>query len=125
MELGGINMPAWLVTLLQIQVFSIGILVVYNLLRVHVLSKIKVSRWIVLTAGLVVFIVPIFISAVMRVKLNPTLLNYVQMPLFVFFFLWYMDLMGVGASRNLKSNKNDIKIKPKAKPNRVKHLHDK
>jgi hypothetical protein len=119
-------MPAWLVSLLQILVFTVVILVVYNLLKVYLLSKIKVKKWIVLTAGLVVFIIPVFITGIMKIKLNAAVLNYVQMPLFVFFFLWYMDLSGIGASRGMKSNKkDDIKIKPKAKPNRVKHLNDK
>lgn len=125
-ELGGINMPAWLTALLKILVFSAVILVVFNLLKIYVFSKIRVNKWIVLTVGLLVFLLPIFITAVMRIKLSPVILNYIQMPLFVILFLWYMDLIGVGATRNVDRNKKDnIKIRPKAKPNRVKHLHNK
>lgn len=119
-------MPAWLTALLRVLVFSVVILVVFNLLKIYVLSKIKVNKWIILIAGVIVFILPIFVTAVMGIKLSPIILNYIQMPLFVILFLWYMDVIGIGTTRNINRNrKDDIKIKPKAKPNRVKHLHDK
>lgn len=119
-------MPAWLITLLQILGFAVIILVLFNLLKVYVLSKIKVKSSIVLTAAILVFALPILISGVLRYQLSPIILNYVQMPLFVLLFLWYMDLIGFGTGKNIKKDKkDDIKIRPKAKPNRIKHIHDK
>lgn len=123
---GGIIMPAWLISLLQIIGFSIVILIIFSLLKTYVLSKVKISKWIVLGAGLLIFLLPVFISAVTKKVLSPVFTNYVQMPLFVIFFLWFMELAGFGSMPGTRNDKkDDIKIRPKAKPNRIKHLKDK
>jgi hypothetical protein len=58
--------------------------------------------------------------------------KYVIPGAFVILFLWFMDLMGFMKNRNVsktnttssngkKDKKNDVVMRPKAKPNRVKN----
>lgn len=117
-------MPAWLSTFLQVILFSIVILIVYNALKVYVLSKINANKWVVLIAGVLVFFIPTIAAAYFNLPYNGTVWSYIHMGVFVILFLWFMDIIGFGASRNIKSNnkKDDVVIRPKAKPNRVKHI---
>lgn len=118
-------MPGWLKFILEVIVFAIIILAVYNVLRKYILSKIKANKWVILIIGIIVFTFPYIFYAVTKRQPNAVILNYVQTPIFVIFLLWFMDLTGLGASRNVRKE-NDIVIRPKAKPNRVKNNeHDK
>lgn len=117
-------MPEWLKFTLQVVAFAVIILVVYNVLRKYVLSKIKASKWVILISALLVFFLPTLIIAITKTVPNQMVINYIQMPIFVILFLWFMDLMGFGATRNIKK-KDDVVIRPKAKPNRVKNNGDK
>lgn len=116
----------------SILIYAIVIYTVYSLLRKFVLNKIKIkiNRWIVLVIALVVFIVPPIIFPNMPVIIA----NYGVSGVVVILFLWFMDLSGfmkkseskaVKASYSKpinrpKNKKDDIVIRPKAKPNRVK-----
>ena len=117
-----------LMTVLSIVAFSIVVLVLYQVLKVYVLSKININKWIVLVVAMVVFVVPMLIWPNMPRFVS----NYVIPGAFVFLFLWFMDLSGFMKSRNTsktnttstytkKDKKKDVVIKPKAKPNRVKN----
>lgn len=117
------------ITILSIIAGSIIMLVVYNLLKTYVLSKIKVNKWIVLAAAIVLFIAPVLIWRDMPGYVR----NYVLPGIFVVLFLWFMDLSGFIKKRNVsktnyttasskKDNKKDIVIRPKAKPNRVRNF---
>lgn len=117
-------MPGWLKFTLQIVAFAAIILVVYNVLKKYVLSKIKASKWVILISALLVFFLPTLIIALTKNVPNQMVISYIQMPIFVILFLWFMDLMGLGTTRNI-AKKNDIVIRPKAKPNRVKNNEDK
>jgi hypothetical protein len=115
-------------TILSIVAFSIIVLVVYNVLKAYVLLKIKVNKWIVLSAAIALFILPIILWPGM-----PKLVaNYVIPGIFVILFLWFMDLSGFMKNRNAaktnytsigtkKDKKKDVVIRPKAKPNRIKN----
>jgi len=109
---------------LSILVFALGVLFIYQFLKPYVFEKIKINKWVVLTIAIVVFVLPSIIWPTM-----PNLVaKYIVPGLFVIFFLWFMDLSGYikkapsnnGYTYN-KKNKNNITIKPKAKPNRVKN----
>ncbi|MGK0467229.1 hypothetical protein [Clostridium sp.] len=116
------------IAILKIIVGSIVMLVVYYGLKTYVLPKIKVSKWIVLSAAIVVFIVPMLIWPSMNIVVR----NYVIPGIVVILSLWFMDLSGFLKKRNAsktnyttmgnkKDNKKDVVIRPKAKPNRVKN----
>lgn len=112
-------MPTWLLIGLQMIGFAIVILVIYNLLKIYVFSKIKVNKWIVLTSAVIIFMVPI----ILPLNLPWNLWTYIPSGIFVILLLWFMDLSGFsGRSRyENKNKKNEIVMKPKAKPNRIKN----
>lgn len=114
-------------TILSIVAYSIVVLVVYNVLKVYVLHKIKVNKWIILGLAMVVFVVPMLAWPTMPKYVA----NYIIPGTFVFLFLWFMDLSGFIKKKNItksnysgiaskKNKKNDIVMRPKVKPNRIK-----
>jgi hypothetical protein len=114
-------MPAWLNIVLQIIFFAIIFLVVYTQLKVRVLVKFHPNKWSILATAVMIFFVPTFIAAYYKYNLNTTPWQYLQSALFIIFFLWFMDLQN-GAMYRIpvrKNIKNDVVIKPKAKPNRA------
>jgi hypothetical protein len=121
-----------LITVLSIVAFSIIVLVVYNVLKAYVLDKVKVNKWAVLAAAVILFIVPMVIWPNMPTYAS----NYIIPGIFVVLFLWFMDLSGFMRNRNIskqksktnitstntkKDKKKEVVIRPKAKPNRVKN----
>jgi len=117
------------IQILSILAVAIVVLVVYNVLKIYVLHKIKINKWIVLVSSLVIFMVPMLIW-----KNMPTYVaNYILPAIFAILFLWFMDLSGFMKKRDIskskgsytttskKDKKDDIVIRPKAKPNRVKN----
>ena len=116
------------IAILKIIAGSILMLVIYYGLKTYVLTKIKVNKWIVLAAAIVVFIVPILTLPNMHIVVR----NYVIPGVVIILSLWFMDLSGFIKKRNIsktnyttmsnkKDNKKDVVIRPKAKPNRVKN----
>ena len=108
--------------------FSVVVFLIYYGLKTYLLSKIKISKWIVLAVAIVFFIAPIIIWPTMPVFIA----KYVLPGIFVILILWFMDLSGfmkrrTGSQSNFtntnykKDKKNDIVMRPKAKPNRVKN----
>jgi len=115
--------------ILSIIAFSIVVLVVYNVLKAYVLHKIKINKWIILAAALIIFIVPMALWQNMPIYMS----RYIIPGLFVMLFLWFMDLSGFLGKRKTtntnyttnsskKNKKPDVIIRPKAKPNRVKNM---
>lgn len=125
-------MGSWGKLILEMLVFAIVILVVYNALKYYLFNKIKVNKWIILVAAFVVLLVPNFLGANQK---NPFWV-YGPSGLFILLFLWFVDLNGWNrgnakksgttstTSFGKKSNKKDVIIRPKAKPNRVKKKED-
>jgi hypothetical protein len=119
--------------LLLMIVFAVIILIVYNILKVYVLNKININKWIVLALGILVLFLPgILIS--LGVKLpNNSFWQFIPSGIFIILFLWFMDLNGWMSKKTKsstsstytgygkKDKKKDVIIKPKAKPNRVKN----
>jgi hypothetical protein len=104
---------------------SIAIFVVYTLANLYYLSKLKVSKWVILVISLVF----LFIGLIIPAYSDNIILNYIPTAIFVFFFLWYADLSGlsnIGAPKNSKNGKTGVStIKPKAKPNKLKYVDEK
>lgn len=116
----------------SILLFSIIVLGTYLLLKKFVFDKVKVNKWVVLAIAVVEFVAPPFLFPTMP----KIVINYVVPGVFVILFFWFMDLSGFrnkskgkataaaynyGKSKSKSKNKrDDIIIRPKAKPNRVK-----
>ncbi|MBV7275521.1 hypothetical protein [Clostridium thailandense] len=116
-------MPLWLKVVLQILFFVFIFLVVYNQLKIHVLSKFHPNKWIILGLSVASFFIPTAITVYLNYNINGTVWQYVQSAVFIVLFLWFIDLKN-GAINNTYSGrsskkKNDVVIKPKAKPNRA------
>lgn len=101
--------------------FAIITLVIYYALKAYVLPKIKVNKWVLLGISIATLIIPGFV----QVNLPYNLWVYISSGLFVILFLWFLDVSGYSQRFEKKrvnkiSKKDDIIIRPKAKPNRVK-----
>ena len=116
------------IQILSMLAFAIVVLVIYNVLKSYVLYKIKINKWLVLGVALVSFVIPMLIWKNMPIYVS----RYVIPGITVVLFLWFMDLSGFMKNRNIsktnstssiskKDKKDDIVIRPKAKPNRVKN----
>lgn len=81
--------------------------------RKFIFSKLKIYKWIPLGISIVILVSQFFIG-----KQNEWI-NGVLTLLTLMFFLWFMDIHSTGGP---KVPEKKIVIKPKAKPNRVKHL---
>ncbi|WP_426349532.1 hypothetical protein ACPWSR_17625 [Alloiococcus sp. CFN-8] len=96
--------------ILFIIALSLGTFIAYNFLNKYVLYKLKINRWAILSIAMVVLIAPAFLS------LNTPIWMGIQSAIFVVLFLWFVDL-----TKLKKEEAKKIKIRPKAKPNRVKY----
>jgi len=95
----------------------ITILIMIGLLmlgRKFVFSKVKVNKWIILAITIVLFIGQLIIQP------NNVFIQYLFIIPAVWFFLWFMEINTYGVP---KGKEKKIVIKPKAKPNRAKHLN--
>ncbi|WP_392486687.1 hypothetical protein ACER0A_003190 [Haloimpatiens sp. FM7315] len=118
-------------TILQIIAFSIIMLVIYNLLRKYVLTKINVKhKWILIVLG----VLCIFIQSYLTASPYSPVAIFLS-GLSVLFLLWFMDAKGLLKGSNAqKTSKDSIKyvspydnkknkkkevIKPKAKANKA------
>ena len=101
--------------ILQFLILGIVIFGIFTLMRKFVFNKVKINKWIPLAIAIVLFIVQFFVQ-----KIN----GYAGLALTILvlvFFMWFMDIhQGVGP--NNKGKEKQI-IRPKAKPNRAKHLN--
>lgn len=99
------------ITILSFTVMLVIIFAVYILSKKFIFSKVKINKWIPLSISIVLFIAQILLGSTH---------NYISYGLSIFavlFFLWFMDIMQNGGP---KKKINQIVIRPKAKPNRVK-----
>lgn len=103
------------ISILFIIVSAIIILGIFSILNRFILRKIKVNKWIILVAAVITFILPIIL------RLNILWQQYFFSGLFAILLLWFFD---VHQNKGQKKEKKMV-IKPKAKPNRVKHLNKK
>ena len=109
--------------LLVIFVMSIAIFILYSMANIYYLSRLKVSKWVVLVVSLVF----LFLGLIIPAYTDNVIIHYIPTAVFVFFFLWYADLSGlssIGAPKN-KGAKPSGTIKPKAKPNKLKYVDEK
>lgn len=90
-------------------------ILLFTLGKKYVFSKVRINKWIPLAISLVLFGVQFF------VKTSNIWINMGLSIVIVWFFLWFFDIQSTGGP---KKKEKKIEIRPKAKPNRVKHMQD-
>ncbi|MDU7455392.1 hypothetical protein [Clostridium saudiense] len=112
-------MANFLGTLLYFLVLLAIVFGVMFLGRKYVFSKVRINKYIPLGIAIVLFILQIFMLAILGK--NIVWVSFLLTILTVTFFLWFMDIVTTGGP---KQKEKKIEIRPKAKPNRVKHLNN-
>ena len=112
-------MANFLGTLLYFLVLLAIVFGVMFLGRKYVFSKVRINKYIPLGIAIVLFILQIFMPAILGK--NIVWVSFLLTILTVTFFLWFMDIVTTGGP---KQKEKKIEIRPKAKPNRVKHLNN-
>lgn len=114
-------MGSFLSTLLYLIVLlAIVFGVIMFLGRKYVFSKVRINKYIPLGISIVTLILQGFMPAILGE--NIWWVSFLLTILTVTFFLWFMDIQATGGP---KKKEKKIEIRPKAKPNRVKHLNNK
>ena len=106
-------------TLLYFLVLLAIVFGVMFLARKYLFSKVRINKYIPLGIAIVLFILQIFMPAILGN--NIVWVSFLLTILTVTFFLWFMDIVTTGGP---KQKEKKIEIRPKAKPNRVKHLNN-
>lgn len=95
---------------------TIGLMILlFTLGRKYVFSKVRINKWIPLAISIVLFVLQFFFG-----KQNPWI-SMVFTLVVVWFFMWFIDIQSTGGP---KKKEKKIEIRPKAKPNRVKHMQN-
>lgn len=104
-----------LLFILQIILLAVVIFGGFSVLSRYVFNKVKVNKWIILAAAIIIFLIPMFIP------MNQWIMLIIS-AVATILFLWFLDIIRNGYPKLKKEKK--VVIKPKAKPNRVKHNKD-
>ena len=112
-------MGSFLSTLLYFIVLLVIVFGVMFLGRKYVFSKVRINKYIPLGISIVTLILQGFMPAILGE--NIWWVSFLLTILTVTFFLWFMDIQATGGP---KKKEKKIEIRPKAKPNRVKHLNN-
>lgn len=88
----------------------------YNLLKVFLFDRIHINKWIFLAVGIIFMFIPALLNLPQAGRWA-----YLYMPFSVIPLLAFFNLMFTSKKEDKKIKR--IKIKPKAKPNRVKNNH--
>ncbi|RXI42069.1 hypothetical protein DP129_00210 [Clostridium tetani] len=110
----------WLLFFLKLFGFAIVTIIIYNVLNIYVLSKYKPNKWIIFALAIAMLVGPKAIKPGFYNTIPGLLVSIV----FIILFLWFIDLFK-NDKYEMKNKEKDIKIRPKAKPNRAKHNKDK
>lgn len=94
----------------------IGLMILlFTLGRKYVFSKVRINKWIPLAISLVFFVLQFFAGR------QNIWINAIFTLVVVWFFMWFIDIQSTGGP---KKKEKKIEIRPKAKPNRVKHMQN-
>ena len=108
--------------LLTLLYFILLLVIVFGIMflgRKYVFSKVRINKYIPLGIAIVTLILQFVIPVIMGN--NVFLVSFLLPILTVTFFLWFLDIQTTGGP---KKKEKKIEIRPKAKPNRVKHLNN-
>lgn len=93
----------------------LSMILLFTLGRKYVFSRVKINKWIPLGISLVLFVLQFFFG-----KQN-IWISAIFTLVVVWFFMWFIDIQSTGGP---KKKEKKIEIRPKAKPNRVKHMQN-
>lgn len=85
--------------------------------RKYVFSRVRINKFIPLGISIALFVLQLFLP-----KIMPEQNFWITMVITIVtvtFFLWFLEIQTTGGP---KKKEKQIEIRPKAKPNRVKHL---
>ncbi|MDU5109021.1 MAG: hypothetical protein E6248_01135 [Clostridium sp.] len=95
---------------------TIGLMILlFTFGRKYVFSRVRINKWIPLAISLVLFATQFII------KINNMWISMALTLVIVWFFMWFIDIQSTGGP---KKQEKKIEIRPKAKPNRAKHIQN-
>ena len=112
-------MGNFLGTLLYFLVLLVAVFGIMYFGNKYVFSKVRINKYIPLGIAIALFILQIFMPVILGK--NIMWVTFILTILTITFFLWFMDIDTTGGP---KKKEKKIEIRPKAKPNRVKHLNN-
>ena len=112
-------MGNFLGTLLYFLVLLVAVFGIMYFGNKYVFSKVRINKYIALGIAIALFILQIFMPVILGK--NIMWVTFILTILTITFFLWFMDIVTTGGP---KKKEKKIEIRPKAKPNRVKHLNN-
>ena len=93
---------------------TIGLMVLsFTFGRKYIFSKVRVNKWIIFAISVALLLLQVIVKPE-----NP----WITMLFAIFtiwFFMWFIDIQSTGGP---KKKEKKIEIRPKAKPNRAKHI---
>ncbi|MEQ8153802.1 MAG: hypothetical protein ABRQ25_02765 [Clostridiaceae bacterium] len=101
--------------LLQTILIFAAMLITFQVLKKFVLSKFNINKWI--PAGIAGALLLLQFALRTQNDIKGIALNGITL----LFFLWFLDLNQ--GSKQAMAKKGEAKIRPKAKPNRVKNMN--
>lgn len=111
-------MGNFLSTLLYLIILLVIVFGIMFLGSKYVFSKVRINKYIPLGIAIGTFILQMFMPTI--IKKDIWWVSFLLTIVTVTFFLWFMDIQATGGP---KKKEKKIEIRPKAKPNRVKHLN--
>ena len=107
-----LNFLRWILYFILLFALTLG---VSFLGRKYVFSKVRINKFIPLAIAIILMFLPNIVSwgSNIIVVITMTILT-------VTFFMWFLEIQATGGP---KKKEKEIVIRPKAKPNRVKHLN--
>ena len=87
--------------------------------RKYVFSKVRINKFIPLSIAIALFVIQMFLPSFVSWGTNVVVVVAMTI-LTVTFFMWFLEIQVTGGP---KKKEKQIVIRPKAKPNRVKHLN--
>lgn len=95
---------------------TIGLMILlFTFGRKYVFQNVRINKWIPLAISIVLFVVQFI------VKTKNIWISMAFTLVIVWFFMWFIDIQSTGGPRK---KEKQIEIRPKAKPNRAKHMQN-
>ena len=111
------NFLKWILYFILLFALTLG---VSFLGRKYVFSKVRINKFIPLAIAIILLVVQMFLPSI--VSWGSNIIVVVTMTILtVTFFMWFLEIQATGGP---KKKEKQIEIRPKAKPNRVKHLNN-
>ena len=109
------NFLKWILYFILLFALTLG---VSFLGRKYVFSKVRINKFIPLAIAIILLVVQMFLPSIVSWGSNIIVVTITILT--VTFFMWFLEIQATGGP---KKKEKEIVIRPKAKPNRVKHLN--